>query len=571
MLNNIIKYDNGDIYKGGINVNGRSHGFGILNFVNGDIYEGEFNGGHCFGNGEYKFKCGDRIKGQFKYGRLYGNGVKIFVNGDIYEGKFKNTLKINNPYVFFGEGTYKYNNGRNIINCKNWKDNNRANGKGYKIIYNDDLKSSFKKYTGSFLNDQYNGKGEETFNSNNRNIVIKRGTWDQGVFIEGKQIIYHNNDFSLFIHFEGKNISNDIKNIYIGTYIVTDIDYNNKIKKYKFKILGLNDALCKCNIEFNTALIYQGWINKNFLLDRINLKESISVNDYLKIHKYFIDLKMFCKTGSYITSKGKYNGHWNDGIFQGKFIGKDIEYSGMMKVYYDNTLMFNGVGSLSDKYGTKTGFFKDGLLNGRGIVNTNDGRSYSSDNWVSGKINGEGKYYHYYQGETTEFYGTFKDNKFSLGEKKIIFTNNSSQKYYGDFDDNEKETGKNKIEFSDGGKYIGNFSEGSFNGDGIYIYPNNEIYQGQWKDGLKNGKGRYTWTNKAYQEGIWINDEEEGETFRHEPNGEVWKEVYNNGKLVSEDKIKDARKTKKRDRIDVVDKLDLSNKVIKVSSTSIRI
>ncbi len=79
-----------------------------------------------------------------------------------------------------------------------------------------------------------------------------------------------------------------------------------------------------------------------------------------------------------------------------------------------------------------------------------------------------------------------------------------------------------------GGKYIGEFYNGKFNGQGIfteagrkyigqyknhkrhglgtYTYANGDIYVGEWKKGLRHGKGTFTHTNGKIEEGIWKKD-----------------------------------------------------------------
>ena len=79
-----------------------------------------------------------------------------------------------------------------------------------------------------------------------------------------------------------------------------------------------------------------------------------------------------------------------------------------------------------------------------------------------------------------------------------------------------------------GGKYIGEFYNGKFNGQGIfaeagrkyigqyknhkrhglgtYAYANGDIYVGEWKKGLRHGKGTFTHINGKIEEGIWKKD-----------------------------------------------------------------
>ena len=43
-----------------------------------------------------------------------------------------------------------------------------------------------------------------------------------------------------------------------------------------------------------------------------------------------------------------------------------------------------------------------------------------------------------------------------------------------------------------GDKYVGEFKDGSFSGQGTYTYANGEKYVGEWKDGKEHGQGTLT-------------------------------------------------------------------------------
>lgn len=85
----VIKYPNGDIFKGPLTKEKIPNGIGEYFFANGDIYKGEFkNGGIC------------------------GRGELRFVNGDIYEGEFSS------KYV---KKTLFFRNKRKILTKKKHK------------------------------------------------------------------------------------------------------------------------------------------------------------------------------------------------------------------------------------------------------------------------------------------------------------------------------------------------------------------------------------------------------------------------------------------------------------------
>ena len=54
-----------------------------------------------------------------------------------------------------------------------------------------------------------------------------------------------------------------------------------------------------------------------------------------------------------------------------------------------------------------------------------------------------------------------------------------------------------------GEKYVGEFKDGKYNGQGREILPNGSKYEGEWKDGNLNGQGTYTFSNGGSFVGLW--------------------------------------------------------------------
>ena len=51
------------------------------------------------------------------------------------------------------------------------------------------------------------------------------------------------------------------------------------------------------------------------------------------------------------------------------------------------------------------------------------------------------------------------------------------------------------VDLRNGDKYVGEFKDGKFNGQGTWTTPNGEKYVGEFKDDKRNGQGTYTWPN----------------------------------------------------------------------------
>ncbi len=62
-----------------------------------------------------------------------------------------------------------------------------------------------------------------------------------------------------------------------------------------------------------------------------------------------------------------------------------------------------------------------------------------------------------------------------------------------------------------GGKYVGEFKDGMYNGQGTETWPDGEEYVGEFKDSKRHGQGAMTYTDGTVDEGRWENDEFIGE------------------------------------------------------------
>ena len=82
------KYKDGSVYAGDF-VNGKPHGFGIIDFKSGDHYEGNWDAGKRHGEGAYTFSDGSIYRGEFYKNKLQGQGILTYANGRIYDGTWK--------------------------------------------------------------------------------------------------------------------------------------------------------------------------------------------------------------------------------------------------------------------------------------------------------------------------------------------------------------------------------------------------------------------------------------------------------------------------------------------------
>ena len=59
------------------------------------------------------------------------------------------------------------------------------------------------------------------------------------------------------------------------------------------------------------------------------------------------------------------------------------------------------------------------------------------------------------------------------------------------------------INYEDGSKYVGEYTDGSYNGLGTHTYPDGIHWEGQWKDDKRvNGKGSIKYSDGSAYEGL---------------------------------------------------------------------
>ena len=171
------------------------------------------------------------------------------------------------------------------------------------------------------------------------------------------------------------------------------------------------------------------------------------------------------------------------------------------------------------------GQWKNGRPHGKGTVKTHYGTVISGDNWVHGKLQGNGvetyssgrkyvgqfkntKYHgigtdHYPNGQT--YRGEFKDGHPS-GKGKLILADGSI--YEGEFKDGLS-NGRGKLLLAEGHVYIGEFFNGHPQGQGALISPDGSKYVGEFHKGHQHGYGvQYSAAGKKTYSGLWTNGRE---------------------------------------------------------------
>jgi hypothetical protein len=231
-----VKLDDGTIYSGEWNRDGKMHGIGTIittdgskitgAFQNGELngqgrkidsdglmVEGEFKGGLPEGQGKMIRKDGAKFQGNFENGKITGKGKEEWQDGvnysgeyrdgerhgkgkletkdGSYSGKFKKgkihgkgkfTWKNGNSYkgnwrnnMMDGTGTFKWNDGR--VYQGEWKKDQR-HGKGIMTW------ADGREYDGDWKNGNFDGIGKIKYVNSLRAELAREGEWKEGVRIK---------------------------------------------------------------------------------------------------------------------------------------------------------------------------------------------------------------------------------------------------------------------------------------------------------------------------------------------------------------------------------------------------
>jgi len=137
-----------------------------------------------------------------------------------------------------------------------------------------------------------------------------------------------------------------------------------------------------------------------------------------------------------------------------------------------------------------------------------------------------------------KYTGEFLDGNF---HGNGVFVGGNGRKYVGGYK-NHKRHGQGEYTYINGDKYIGEWKKHKYYGQGVYIYANGERYIGGWKkkkynvpDNLKerNGKGTYFYINGDKYTGEWKNGLRHGEGTLVRVNKKIKKGIWKKDKLIT--------------------------------------
>ena len=107
-------------------------------------------------------------------------------------------------------------------------------------------------------------------------------------------------------------------------------------------------------------------------------------------------------------------------------------------------------------------------------------------------------------------------------------------KYLGDFSQGQMH-GQGKRLYSSGSVYEGGFGNGKRSGKGIMKFKNGDVYDGEWYDEDMQGRGMYRWASGDYYVGEFKRDKREGKGTLTLSTGEIYEATWENGTMKKEE------------------------------------
>lgn len=221
-----------------------------------------------------------------------------------------------------------------------------------------------------------------------------------------------------------------------------------------------------------------------------------------------------------------------NGIFTGYIKNGLKEGHGIIK-YNDSTYCEGEWENDYLVYGKKTysngneyeGKWNSGHINGQGVMKYANGDIYEGE-WVDDKKEGDGTM-KYASGDT--YVGAWKSDM-RHGEGRMTY---SYGEYVGEWK-NDLRHGRGKYINADGSySYEGEYANGDCSGMGTQKWSSGDIYEGEFHKGCKSGYGTYTWPDGNKYCGYWKDGKKDGKGTEYDSNGNIiYNGIWENGKFI---------------------------------------
>ena len=146
---------------------------------------------------------------------------------------------------------------------------------------------------------------------------------------------------------------------------------------------------------------------------------------------------------------------------------------------------------------------------------------------VSGKASGNGTVTYKKDGKLFSTYKGEVGNGDLNGQGVYIWAD--EDRYEGQFK-NGKSNGQGVYIWADGSRYEGQFKDGKPNGQGVGTYKDGNRYEGQFKDGKRHGQGVYLWADGDRYEGQFKDGKSNGQGVYLWADGDRYEGQFKDGK-----------------------------------------
>ncbi|KAH3766985.1 phosphatidylinositol 4-phosphate 5-kinase 8 [Pelomyxa schiedti] len=196
-----------------------------------------------------------------------------------------------------------------------------------------------------------------------------------------------------------------------------------------------------------------------------------------------------------------YVGHWRNGKRHGEGVWHCTDGGWFSGTYMDNKWKS---GTWHDPSGTEATYAENWVWNTQANKYQIQGRgAYRRLKKGGGDGDGDG-------GGGGGLWETVYDGEWAGGlmhGRGTLRTAETGEEYCGGFDHGVR-SGAGTLHFRDGqggfGAYEGQWLEGRFHGQGVYLWPSRDVYDGQWDCGREHGRGRKTWARDGSSfDGQW--------------------------------------------------------------------
>ena len=103
-------------------------------------------------------------------------------------------------------------------------------------------------------------------------------------------------------------------------------------------------------------------------------------------------------------------------------------------------------------------------------------------------------------------------------------------KYVGEWKDGIWH-GQGTATLASGSKYVGDWKDGKTHGQGTYTFANGDKYVGEWKDDKRHGQGTYTWADGSKYVGGWKDGKFHGPGIKTHADGRVEEGIWENSEF----------------------------------------